>query len=74
MKRARQSPPNNWYVVTGGPCCGKTTTVNMLAARGYKTTIEEARHYLSRVDPQLHAAQGYFDETRQLLATRKPKA
>ena len=36
----------NWYVVTGGPCSGKTTTVNLLRQRGYKTTIEHARHYL----------------------------
>ncbi|MGB2752378.1 MAG: ATP-binding protein [Pyrinomonadaceae bacterium] len=38
--------PTNWYVVTGGPSSGKTTTVNLLATRGYKTTIEHARHYL----------------------------
>ena len=36
----------NWYVITGGPGSGKTTTVNLLQARGYKTTIEHARHYL----------------------------
>ncbi|RJQ33763.1 hypothetical protein C4568_03880 [Candidatus Parcubacteria bacterium] len=37
---------NNWYVVTGGPSSGKTTTVNILKTRGYKTTIEHARHYI----------------------------
>ncbi len=36
----------NWYVITGGPSSGKTTTVNLLSARGYKTTIEHARHYI----------------------------
>lgn len=36
----------NWYVITGGPSSGKTTTVNLLNARGYKTTVEHARHYL----------------------------
>lgn len=36
----------NWYVITGGPSSGKTTTVNMLKAHGYKTTIEHARHYI----------------------------
>lgn len=41
---------NNWYVITGGPCSGKTTIVNLLAERGYKTTIEHARHY---IDTQL---------------------
>lgn len=40
----------NWYVVTGGPGSGKTTTINLLKARGYKTTIEHARHY---IDTQL---------------------
>lgn len=36
----------NWYVITGGPGSGKTTTVNILKERGYKTTIEHARHYI----------------------------
>ena len=36
----------NWYVITGGPSSGKTTTINLLHERGYKTTIEHARHYL----------------------------
>jgi predicted ATPase len=36
----------NWYVITGGPSSGKTTTVNLLRERGYPTTIEHARHYL----------------------------
>lgn len=36
----------NWNVITGGPCTGKTTVVNLLAERGYKTTIEHARHYI----------------------------
>lgn len=36
----------NWYVITGGPSSGKTTTVNILRERGYITTMEHARHYL----------------------------
>ncbi|GFZ93852.1 AAA family ATPase [Nesterenkonia alkaliphila] len=36
----------NWYVITGGPSSGKTTTVNMLSELGYATTIEHARHYI----------------------------
>ena len=35
-----------WYVITGGPSSGKTTTVNLLKAKGYTTTIEHARHYI----------------------------
>jgi predicted ATPase len=37
---------SNWYVITGGPSSGKTTTVRMLQERGYTTTIEHARHYI----------------------------
>jgi len=36
----------NWYIITGGPSSGKTTTVNLLKDRGYKTTVEHARHYI----------------------------
>lgn len=36
----------NWYVITGGPSSGKTTTVNLLRDRGFTTTIEHARHYI----------------------------
>jgi predicted ATPase len=36
----------NWYVITGGPGSGKTTTVNLLKNKGYTTTIENARHYI----------------------------
>ena len=40
---ARQT---NWYVITGGPSSGKTTTVNILRERGYITTMEHARHFI----------------------------
>ncbi len=36
----------NWHVITGGPGCGKTTTVNLLKECGYKTTVEQSRHYI----------------------------
>lgn len=36
----------NWYVITGGPGSGKTTTVHLLRNRGYATAIEHARHYI----------------------------
>lgn len=36
----------NWYVITGGPCTGKTTVVEILAKRGYATIAEQARHYI----------------------------
>ncbi len=40
------SKQTNWYVITGGPSSGKTTTVNLLKNRGYITTFVHARHYL----------------------------
>ena len=45
-KYGNLSRQTNWYVITGGPGSGKTTTVNLLKSRGYQTTIEHARHYL----------------------------
>ena len=45
-----EKPKTNWYVITGGPGSGKTTTINLLKKKGYKTTIEHARHY---IDTQL---------------------
>lgn len=42
----KKIPQTNWYVITGGPSSGKTTTVNLLKDRGYITTMEHARHFL----------------------------
>lgn len=33
------------YVLTGGPCAGKTTTIELLKARGYDVSPEPARIY-----------------------------
>lgn len=38
------TPP--WYVITGGPSSGKSTTIAELAARGYHTVNEHAREYI----------------------------
>ena len=46
MEQSKNIIETNWYVITGGPSSGKTTTINMLDGRGYKTTIEHARHYI----------------------------
>ena len=46
MKKIPDRIQTNWYVITGGPGCGKTTMVNLLRERGYNTTIEHARHFL----------------------------
>lgn len=36
---------NNWFVITGGPAAGKTTTINLLSKSGIKTSQEAARRY-----------------------------
>lgn len=36
----------NWWVITGGPSTGKTTLLEELARRGYKTKPEAARVYI----------------------------
>ena len=36
-------PSPAWFAVSGAPSSGKTTTVRLLAARGYRTTEEQAR-------------------------------
>ena len=46
MKKTNKRSQTNWYVITGGPGSGKTTTVNQLNMLGYHTTIEHARHYI----------------------------
>ena len=33
----------SWHVITGVPCSGKTTVIDMLAEQGYKTVAEGAR-------------------------------
>lgn len=41
MNNVVTTPP--WYVLTGGPCAGKTTTINELARRGHPVLAEPAR-------------------------------
>lgn len=43
MERPRQT---NWWIITGGPSTGKSSLINNLAKRGYKTMPEAARVYI----------------------------
>jgi predicted ATPase len=38
----------NWHVITGAPCCGKTTMINQMANQGFQTVPETARQYIER--------------------------
>jgi predicted ATPase len=40
----------NWYVITGAPCSGKTSVINVLEKRGFRVVHEVARAY---IDEQL---------------------
>lgn len=55
----------NWYVVTGGPCTGKTTMVNLIAEKGYKTTIEHARHYIDTQKEMGHSVEEIRNNKRK---------
>jgi predicted ATPase len=35
----------NWCVITGAPCSGKTTLIDQLAEKGYRTVPEAGRQY-----------------------------
>ncbi len=41
-----------WHVITGAPCSGKSTLVNLLALRGFRIVPESARLYIERVMAQ----------------------
>jgi predicted ATPase len=38
----------NWHVITGAPCCGKTTLIDQLADKGFQTVPEAGRQYIER--------------------------
>ena len=44
MSRGR----DRWYVITGPPCCGKSTTVELLARLGFRVRSEVARDYVDQ--------------------------
>lgn len=42
------------YVITGGPCCGKTSVIRELAVRGYHTVPDNARHFVNKKASEGH--------------------
>lgn len=65
IKMEMKGANTNWYVITGGPSTGKTTVINMLAERGYKTTIEHARHYIDTMRIEGHTVEEIRNNKRQ---------
>ncbi len=41
--------PTRWVVITGPPSSGKTTTLGLLAERGFKTSADSTRALIARV-------------------------
>ena len=41
---------SNWYVITGGPSCGKKTVLKLLKAMGYLVVKEVARGVIDRAN------------------------
>jgi predicted ATPase len=37
-----------WHVITGAPCCGKTTLIDQLAEKGFQTVPEVAHLHIER--------------------------
>lgn len=42
------SVQTNWHVITGAACCGKTTLIELLANKGFRTAAETARGYFEQ--------------------------
>jgi predicted ATPase len=38
----------NWHVITGAPCSGKTTLIDLLVDKGFQTVPESGRFYVER--------------------------
>ncbi len=43
---ARFNVQTKWHVITGAPCSGKTTLIDLLADQGFQTAPESARLYI----------------------------
>jgi len=38
----------NWHVITGAPCSGKATLIDLLTDKGFQTVPETGRQYMER--------------------------
>jgi len=65
MVQIKDTIKTNWNVITGGPSSGKTTTINLLRHKGYKTTIEHARHYIDTMRSEGHTVEEIRNNKRK---------
>ncbi len=71
---------NKWYVITGGPCSGKTTVINELEKLGYRIVRESAREYIDgeitkgRTITDIRADQEVFQRETLRMKVEKEKA
>lgn len=69
-----------WHVITGGPSSGKTTMITLLAQRGYRTTIELARHLIDtqritgRTTAEIRANQREFQRSVFMMQLKQEQA
>ena len=59
---------NNWYVITGAPCSGKTTTLQELEKRGYIVIYESARDI---IDEEMNKGKTLAEIRKDELAFQK---
>ena len=63
-----------WYVITGGPCSGKTTLISRLSRMGYQTVPEAARiiidNELSKGKSVEDVRKGELEFQRKVLAMK----
>jgi len=52
-----------WHVFTGAARCGKTTLIDLMAAKGYKTIVETARFYLENEIAKGRLVEEIFKDT-----------
>lgn len=66
----------NWHVITGAPSCGKTTLINLLAEKGFRTIPEGAREYMEgelakgRTIQEIHANASDLQRNIQAIQLR----
>lgn len=56
----------NWHMIMGAPSCGKTTLINLLSERGYRTVPETARLWIEDQVNQGNTIEEIFSDPQKL--------